>query len=509
VLPLELEDKLLDYVAATYWSSELWVDTMYPWGERGTFLEKWDGPDVWQRRALQVIDEQLVKIARAAADPVYAAQLERSGQTLDNTIRMAVSSGHGVGKTALISWIIHWFMSTRPNPQVVATAGTKNQLTTKTWREVKKWLDVCLVGHWFEWAQTSLQLKEAPTWKANAIPWSEHQPQNFAGTHEDHVLYLFDEASTISNAIWETSEGAFTTQGPHIWLAFGNPEQATGRFRECWGFRRKYWITFEVDARDSKLSNKALIKQWIEQYGIDSDFIRVRVLGRPPRTGPSQMIGTDLVERAEERCRTKEVEPKKLLLSEPRIMGVDPAGGDSEHSAETVILLRQGALLFPDIVALREPDGMKVASEILHYIGLWKPDMVFMDAHGLGKPIYDRLVQLGQGHIVIPCYAGDDDCLTGDDKLVYYNNRILWWARMKEWLSGGAIPYHARLREDLLAPRRYYNLKQRMLLESKDDMALRGVQSPDYGDALAHTFAQPVPRKHGDEGGGDVEPENP
>lgn len=503
MLPLAIEEKLLDYVEATFWSSELWVDTMYPWGEPGTFLEKWDGPDVWQRKCLQVIDAQLVKIANAQT----LSEAEQAKATIDNTIRIAVSSGHGVGKTALISWIIHWWMATRPHPQVVATAGTKNQLTTKTWREVKKWLDVCMVGHWFDWSQTSLQLKEQPTWRANAIPWSDNNPQAFAGTHEHYVLYVFDEASTIANMIWETSEGAFTTPGPHLWLAFGNPESATGRFRECWGFRRKWWITFEVDARESRLSNKSLIRTWIEQYGLDSDFIRVRVLGLPPKTGPDQMIGTELVELAEQRFRSGEIAPHKVPPTEPRIMGIDPAGGDSEHSAETVLVLRQGSYMFPEIIALREADGMKVASEIVKYIKLWRPDMAFMDAHGLGKPIYDRLVQLTYGHIVIPCYAGQTDSLTGEDSKVYYNNRILWWARLKEWLSGGAIPYHQRLREDLMAPKRYYNIRMQMLLESKDDMALRGIASPDYADALAHTFAQPVPRKHGDEGGGETEPD--
>jgi len=476
------DDELLNLVEATFWSVEAWVDAMYPWGEPGSFLEQWSGPDVWQRRALQLIDEQLYLIA--------------TGQKKDNTIRIAVSSGHGVGKTALISWVMQWFMATRPNPQVVATAGTKNQLTTKTWREVKKWLDVCLVGHWFDWQATTLKLKDTPTWAANALPWSSNNPQAFAGTHERYVMYLFDEASTIDASIWETSEGAFTTEGPHLWLAFGNPEQATGRFRECWGRFRKWWSTFEVDARESSLSNKHLINAWKEQHGEDSDFFRVRVRGLPPKTGPDQLIGTELVEKAEERFRQ---EYKKLHLPRqlPRVMGIDPAGGDSEHSAETVLLLRQGPVVFPDIVGLHEPDGMKVASTIVHYLKLWRPDVAFMDCHGLGKPIYDRIVQLGWGHIVIPCYAGDKDSLTGDDEKVYYNNRILWWARVKEWLSTGLLPYHARLREDLLAPKRYYNIKFLMQLESKDEMKLRGIQSPDYGDALAHTFAQPVPMSLG------------
>ena len=140
--------------------------------------------------------------------------------------RGAVASGHGVGKTRLVASKIHWFLSTRPYPQVVVTANTETQLSTKTWRELHKVNANAKNKDWFEPTATRFCLKDAPeTWFAAAIPWTEKRSEAFAGTHEKHVLYLFDEASAISDSIWEVSEGAMTTEGS-MWWVYGNPTNA-------------------------------------------------------------------------------------------------------------------------------------------------------------------------------------------------------------------------------------------------------------------------------------------
>ena len=128
--------------------------------------------------------------------------------------RLAVASGHGIGKTCFIAWLIHWYMATRPDPQIVVTANTKNQLDSKTWRELAKWNKLALNGAWFEHSATKFSLKDSPdTWFTAAIPWTEHNSEAFAGTHEEHVLVLFDEASNIPKTIWDVVEGAMTTKG--------------------------------------------------------------------------------------------------------------------------------------------------------------------------------------------------------------------------------------------------------------------------------------------------------
>ena len=210
--------------------------------------------------------------------------------------RVAVASGHGIGKTAEIAWIIHWFISTRPDPQIVVTANTKNQLDSKTWRELAKWNKQALNADIFEHSATKFFLKDSPdTWFASAIPWTEHNSEAFAGTHEEHVLVLFDEASNIAQPIWDVVEGAMTTTGAK-WVAFGNPTRNTGAFRECFGKFRHRWVCRQIDSRTAKMVDSKQVQQWIDDYGEDSDFVRVRVRGEFPRAGSNQFISGEDVD---------------------------------------------------------------------------------------------------------------------------------------------------------------------------------------------------------------------
>jgi hypothetical protein len=239
------------------------VMLVFPWGEPGP-LENYDGPDLWQTQTLLRIEQAI-----------------REGLPLGSpSIRLAIASGHGIGKTALVAWLILWFISTRPRPQIVVTANTKNQLTTKTWRELAKWKEMAAHGHWFEHTGTQLKLKaREATWFATAVPWSAANASAFAGTHEEHVLMIFDEASEIDRIIWETAEGAMTTPGA-MWFCFGNPTVNTGRFRECWTrFRTALiqtsprfvcWASFRLPAP----SNSFLLA-WLMWPGTDTTLSTV------------------------------------------------------------------------------------------------------------------------------------------------------------------------------------------------------------------------------------------
>lgn len=490
-----LVKSLTDQVMATYYDPLDFVTFAFPWGRAGTSLANETGPDDWQRKALILLGRQLKK----AAGIIPAAE----GEIVSSVVRLAVASGHGVGKTALVGWIILWFMSTRATPQAVITANTGIQLTTKTWRELSKWHQLSINYGWFEWTATSFKLLEQPsTWFATAIPWSEHNPTAFAGTHENDVLMIFDEASEIANIIWETAEGALTTAdrtNTVIWLAFGNPTSNVGRFRQCWTKFKKRWITFQVDARTAKKANKALFEEWIEDYGEDSDFVRVRVKGQFPRTGPTQFIGNELVEAAQART----VNERHIANAIPKIIGIDVA---REGDDASVLYRRWGPKLY-DPIEWRIDDTMKLASFIAAKLNEYKPDVVFIDAIGIGAGVFDRLIQLGYDNVVA-CYAGNRK-QTLDDH-IYYNPRIEWWARMKEWLKTADLPagqHEGTLYEDLIGPQFQYDINMKMRLERKEDMKKRGLASPDHGDALALTFAYPVPTKRDAYRQEDLEPE--
>lgn len=455
------------------------VVLVFPWGEPGGPLEDYDGPDEWQTQTMLRIEQAI-----------------RDGLPLDSpSIRLAISSGHGIGKTALVSWLIMWFISTRPRPQIVVTANTQTQLSTKTWRELAKWQEMAIHSHWFEYTATQLKLKDRrTTWYATAVPWSKGNASAFAGTHEDHVLVIMDEASEIDSIIWETAEGAMTTPGA-MWFVFGNPTSNTGRFRQCWTKFRKRWLTRNIDSRTAMMANKKQLEEWIEDYGIDSDFAKVRILGQFPSSGSKQFIASNVVEGAQARSNKDSkqyINPRQVPAKLPRIMGVDIG---SYGSAQTVVAMRHGPYMLPKMHRLRDANHNVIAGHIAKLINEWSPDIVFIDATGYGHGVYLILQTMGHDQCVA-IYWGDRTMTM--DPLIYYNPRVEIWARMAKWLESGSIPYDQELFEDLIGPELLYDVGMRQRLEPKESMEKRGLPSPDAGDALAMTFAQPVPVKRDD-----------
>lgn len=451
------EELLADEVGEFFDDPLGFVYYSFPWGEVGTELENEDGPDDWQARVLEDIRDGLLTISEA--------------------IQIAVASGHGIGKTALVAWIILWFVSTRTNPQVVVTANTKEQLTNKTWRELAKWHKLLVHTHWFKWTATKFFLDgHRDTWFASAVPWSKDRSEAFAGTHERHVLMIFDEASAIDDKIWEVAEGAMTTPQA-IWICFGNPTKNTGRFRECFRKFRHRWRTYQIDSRTAKKADRKKVDQWVEDYGEDSDFVRIRVRGVFPRAGFNQLIGYDLIIDAQKR----RAEGYDLA---PKIIGVDVARhGDDQ----TVILRRQGNKTWP-AKKFRGKDTMQVARLVALEIQEWQPDATFVDATGLGWGVVDKLHEL---HFdATPVQVGE----RADDPEHFFNKRAELWVRTRDWLKdGGEIDSEdGELEDDLAGPEYGVDEKMRTQLEKKEDMKDRGLPSPDTAEALVMTFAEPV-----------------
>lgn len=435
---------------------------VFPWG--AGLLKDETGPDEWQARVLKEIGQR--------------------SKSVNEAIQIAVRSGHGIGKTALIAWIILWFMSTKPQPQVVVTANTQAQLLGKTWRELAKWHKLAINRDWFEWTATKFYAKWDPeTWFAMAIPWSKERSEAFAGTHEKHVLMIYDEGSAIDDKIYEVTEGAMTTPGA-MWIVFGNPTKNTGRFRECWGKFRHRWFGIQIDSRNAKKANKSQINNWITDYGEDSDFVRIRVKGEFPRASSTQFIPLDLIEEAMGR---KEI--PNAFEHAGICIGHDVARYGDDRS---VILVRQG-LKIHKIMKFREKSLMDLAGYVAEEIRRWKPSAVFVDVVGIGAGVIDRLRQLGYSEI-IEVNGGS----SAREENKYFNLRAEMWVKMKEWLKVGYLPKDDELKEDLIGPEYGYDNKERLQLEKKEDMKARGLSSPDIADALALTFALPVAPLFGD-----------
>lgn len=439
----------------------------YPWGVPGTPLAKKTGPRDWQVRLLDSIGKKL-----------------RSGAiTRGEVIKEATASGHGVGKSATVAWLIEWSLDTCVDARAVITANTETQLRTKTWPELTKWHSMALTRHWFSITATAL-ISNLPghdkTWRADAIPWSATNTEAFAGLHNEgnRILLVFDEASAIIDKVWEVAEGALTDDNTEIiWCVFGNPTRNSGRFKACFTGHKSEWTTHRVDSRTVEGTNKVQIAKWIALYGEDSDFVRVRVRGMFPRAGSTQLISSDEVLSAQNR------EPGDVSRY-ARILAVDVARHGTD---QTVIARRQGRKV-GRIFRYRIPNTMQVAAKVAEHINAWKPDHVFVDATGMGWGVVDRLHELGY-RMVIAVQTGE----RADDPARFKNKRVELWVRTKEFIeNGGCLPDDPELEHDLTTPEYGFDGSMRYVLESKEDMKDRGEGSPDSGDALALTFAAPV-----------------
>ena len=93
-----------------------------------------------------------------------------------------------------------------------------------------------------------------------------------------------------------------------------------------------------------------------------------------------------------------------------------------------------------------------------------------------------------QGYKVIEVNFGS----AARESLKYANKRAEMWANMREWLTTGVVDPDVELADDLVGVEYGFDKDGRLLLEKKEDMKKRGLASPDNGDALALTFAEPV-----------------
>lgn len=456
------------------------VKYSFPWGSGP--LEDFDGPRSWQVSVLNQIGEHL-----------------RSEHRFE-PLQIAIASGHGIGKTALIAMVSHWAMSTCSDCRVMVTANTEDQLTTKTWPEIRKWFNMSINKSWFEPTATRIVSKQKgheDSWRLDRVTWSENNTEAFQGLHNlgRRIVVIFEEASGIPSKIWQVTQGALTDENTEIiWLAFGNPTQNTGEFRECFGRMAHRWHTRHIDARTVPGTNLTLFSKWVEDYGEDSDFVRVRVRGEFPRAGTSQFIPQDLVASA----RKRRCEPTGYP-----VISVDVARFGSN---QTVILERQGNRAIV-LERGRGWDTQQTAMRVEHWIQERNARACIVDGDGIGGAVADKIrtdlpkpnqhrrdwpdTPIARWFASHPAFSLQEfhGAAPPADPFMYRNKRAECWGYAKKWLEVGQIPDEAEFEQDLTGVEYYYTEKFTIQLERKEDMEARGLSSPDNGDALAMSFA--------------------
>lgn len=416
--------------------------------------------------------------------------------TAHEVIQTAIRSGHGIGKSALVAWLIIWAMATKPFTRGVVTANTEAQLKGKTWPELGKWHAMSLCREMFKFTATSYFSSDPDevqqkNWRIDLVPWSENNTEAFAGLHNAgrRLILVFDEASAIPNGIWEVAEGALTDKDTEIlWCAFGNPTRNQGRFHDCFNKLSHRWWTRGIDSRTVPGINLKQVQKWLDDWGEDSDFFRVRVRGMAPRAAFNQFIGQDLVQGARTRAMHY-VTPKVACV------GVDVARFGDDSSVIFTRIGRDGRSV--PSKRFNGLDNMQLVGEIASHVNYLQQQLglrvvLFVDG-GNGGGVVDRLRELG--YEVIEVLFG----AAADNPKRYANKRAEMYGRARDWLKVGYLEEANNQLEEELCAVLYQFQRDAIQLERKEILKDREGVSPDEADAFVCTFAYPVPPAHNDE----------
>jgi hypothetical protein len=435
------EEALID---SWYWSAEKFINDVWP----EIKLEK------WQRDACSLVDK---------------------------SPRVAIRSGHGVGKTAWLAMITLWWLSTRSPAKVGCTAPSSSQMFDALWSELAKWHQRMPVGlgSRLEWKTERIEVKDQYRESfAVAKTARRETPDALAGLHSENMLFLIDECPGVDDIIFETARGAMSTIGAKT-IMTGNPTRRSGYFFDAFHKNRNHWATMKVSCLESSRTNVAEIEQWKEEYGEDSNFFRVRALGEFPTAEDDVIIPMYLVEDAVTRD-VGQVESEE-------VWGLDVSRGAGDLCA---LAKRRGNVMPEPVKVWRSDDAMVSVGKVMQEWNdaVKKPGLICVDAVGLGAPVADRLCEQG---LPVQC-INVSESHSSNDRFLRVRDEM--WERARAWFFAKdcRIAKDESFVGEISLIKWYPTSNGKMKVMTKQEMKLappRGIgKSPDRSEAFCFTF---------------------
>lgn len=408
----------------------------------------------------------------------------------DVPMRISIVSGHGIGKSTMLSWLILWFLYARQDSQIPCTAPTQSSLFDVLWKELKKWIDMMPkeLADMCEWQGTHIRMKEAPEiWFARAKTASKEAPEALAGVHADWVLIAVDEASGVEEPIFETMEGALTS-GNTLVIIISNGTRSLGYFYDTHHKDAERWQNYSFDSEQSPRVDHKYISGIIAKYGSDSVQYVIRVSGGFPDEGIMDDKGfVQLFNDSDLHFIPFDHD----WVPVGRVIGALDASGEGQDKTEWAVRDRSIAC----IVAEEDTStsaGMAVKS--LTVMDKFKIDPIdfVIDAFGKGQDVGMEIAlatsQTKRPYRVFPVNVGEP-CEDEMDRLMFVNMRAEGYYKMMKWCrAGNELMESPRLKEQLLSIRFKRTGTGRIQIMDKPTMKKLGYPSPDKADALSMTF---------------------
>lgn len=409
---------------------------------------------------------------------------------IGKTKRLSIRSGHGTGKDAFASWIILWFMTTRPYAKVPCTAPTARQLSDVLWSELSKWLRQSKVADEFIIQKDKMFHKDAPKeWWCRAISPSvksskEEQAETLAGLHGDHMLIVADEASGIPDPVFIPLEGAMTQEDNRV-LLIGNMTRNSGYFYDSHfdPLLSSHWTRLHWDSRKSSNVQKSYVDYMLSKYGEESNVFRIRVVGDPPLEDERTFIPLAWAQS----CIGNQIEATE---DDPTYLGVDVARYGEDKS---IILPRKGLKILP-WQSFQGMNTITLGGHILETFRDLEAEGIGIDEIGVGSGVLDWLHKIPESRKYV--YGVNVANVSSNNKRFHRLRDELWW-RMRDRCQRQQYSFpdstaaeremSNELCNELSALTYDFDTNGAYVVESKRQAKLRGVASPNIADALGLT----------------------
>lgn len=282
-----------------------------------------------------------------------------------------------------------------------------------------------------------------------------------------------DESCLIPDVVESTIFRMIAGKSDAFYCKIGNPFYRN-HFRVSWRDPKYYKIFIDYH---QGISEGRYTQEFIDEAKRKPHFDILFECKFPEETTVDDRGFTRLLTDREVETAQKLVEP----FGEQRL-GVDVAEGGSNFT----VLVTRFANYAKKVLKYHTDDTMDVAAKVASFSKSTEmiDQNIFVDSVGVGKGVYDRLVE---SNFKVAEVKGSEKA---DDPIQFANKRAECYWRLRQWVrEGGALQPDADWSQ-LMDIKYKVDIQGRLLIMSKDDMLRFGIQSPDVADALAMTFSR-------------------
>jgi hypothetical protein len=390
-------------------------------------------------------------------------------------VRIAVRTPNGSGKSSIVIpvCILRW-LDRYPKSKVVLTSADAKQLDSQLMRAMHSYRHPHLV-HW-EFLSREIRTPQG----GMLVSFCTDEAARAEGHHGSKgapLLVVLDEAKSIPSEIFQ----AIDRCGYAVLLLISSPGLRSGTFYDSFSVNRANHIVFEISLQQCPHIAPAKIEDMVSVYGESHPLVRSSIYGEFMDLAE----GESFVVNFQTLMNQLNNPPHAKISRHEYAAFCDFAQGRDEN----VLAIRSGNKLL-QLVGWHDTDAISIVGRfILEFRkhGL-RAEQIWGDAGGLGLPMCDMLRDAGWpiNRFSFGAKATDEDHFVS-------RGAEIWHAIAQRLSKGELVLFNdPTLVAQLTSRKTTYDARGRLGIEKKEDMAARGVKSPDRADAVCGAFAHGV-----------------